>query len=152
MNVLGGHNPKPEPAQSIELVDGEHTYTWIFVDKNAKWFLRGAGGISIGKGMVKMVSVIEHLRIWFANENPATSEAAIAEADSASQAAVAEAAAEEDPMDQMDAFPNASPAVKPLKKKHLQLKVTTPILKPSLCQPDHQGSQTTLICRYMFTR
>ena len=64
--VRGGYNTSREPANSITLDDGLQLpgsiRTFVELDKNARWFLKGVGGPKAVKGDLKAVEVLVMLR------------------------------------------------------------------------------------------
>ena len=112
LNIRGGYNSRGGAAQSIQYKDGDTTLTFVELDKNSEWFLKGVGGPNIQKGDLKAVQAIQFVRDLF------TSKAMWA--DPAEAAAVAEGqnvgGEEVDPMLECDELADDPPA-KPAKKK-----------------------------------
>ena len=94
-SIDGGYSNALHPAATVQLMDHGERSTFVYLDKNAKWFLHGVGGAKAAKGSLKCVRVMDDLDV---EETAADAEnaAAVAEEDSAP---VAE---EVDPMDAMD--------------------------------------------------
>ena len=91
VSIDGGYSNALHPAATVELMDHGERSTFVCLDKNAKWFLHGVGGAKAGKGSLKCVKVLDHLRVWFNSKH----DTAVAEETAAD-------AEEGDPMDAMD--------------------------------------------------
>ncbi|MDP7560748.1 MAG: hypothetical protein QF745_09425 [Planctomycetota bacterium] len=89
MNVSGGFSTGFLAVNSIGYTVGDTTHTFVQLDKNAPWFLKGVGGPKIKKGELKAVDVIQDIRDEF---HIVGGEAAVA----------GEGAQEDDPMDGLD--------------------------------------------------
>ena len=63
ITIKGGFSRKGEVAESIryECEDGV-THTFVALHKEAMWFLKGVGGMSMKKGDLKVVNVLQMLR------------------------------------------------------------------------------------------
>ena len=114
LSVRGGYNARPEAAACIQYRVGERIDTFVELDKNANWFLKGVGPPKTSKGDLKPVKVIEmirhHWHLSLAGQADATS-AVDASATAAvaveGNAAVADSPVEDiDPMDQLEEIPN----------------------------------------------
>ena len=57
----GGYSTRGEQAQSIRYQDGDNTYAFVELDKNAQWFLKGVGGRSVRKGDLKPVQAMQFI-------------------------------------------------------------------------------------------
>jgi hypothetical protein len=113
VNVQGGYSTRDEAANSIQYQSGGTIHTYLELDKNAGWFLRGVGGETVRKGDLKTVAVMSFLRAEFGhklNENLDEDTAVAEETDTA----VAE---DVDPMDAMDDLPDVPVATKKQAKK-----------------------------------
>jgi len=64
--VTGGFNTKHEVVPSIRYQTGTITRHFVELDKNAMWFLKGAGGPKTSKGDLKAVQVLQEVRTKFA--------------------------------------------------------------------------------------
>ena len=62
--VTGGFNTRPEVAKSI-LYTTDTTHSYVELDKNSAWFLKGVGGPKTGKGDLKAVQVLQEIREKF---------------------------------------------------------------------------------------
>lgn len=64
VNILGGFGVGFHTAASIDFNVGDdaETHTYVLLDKNAQWFLKGAGGDKVQKGDVKAVKIIDTIR------------------------------------------------------------------------------------------
>ena len=107
ITISGGYNARGEAARSIQYqVDGA-IHTFLELDKNAAWFLKGVGGPKTQKGSLKAVEVLQLLRKTFDDHT--------AVAGGGDSAAVSPPRASQnpdddiDPMDEMDALPAAAP-------------------------------------------
>ena len=60
VKILGGFGVGFHTAASIDFNVGDdaETHTYVLLDKNAQWFLKGAGGDKVQKGDVKAVKII----------------------------------------------------------------------------------------------
>jgi len=111
VNIHGGYNTRGEPARSIEYTVGGTLHTFVALDKNAPWFLKGVGGSGVRKGDLKSVHVMQmmrhrlNLKLGLTDDNTAvadTARAAVAEPHCDSQTTNADV----DPMDAMDELPD----------------------------------------------
>ena len=68
LTIRGGYNTRGGAAQSIQYKDGDTTLTFVELDKNSEWFLKGVGGLNIQKGDLKSVQVMQLIREWFCNK------------------------------------------------------------------------------------
>lgn len=66
VNITGGFCNQNNVATSIDLQvqspKGEVTQTFIKLDKNAQWFLKGTGGDCVQKGSLRAVTVLDEIR------------------------------------------------------------------------------------------
>ena len=62
VNIDGGYNTRGEPAKSIVYGVGKASHTFVALDKNAAWFLRGVAGPAVRKGDLKAVQVMQVIR------------------------------------------------------------------------------------------
>ena len=98
VNIRGGYNTRGEPARSIEYTVGHTSHTFVALDKNATWFLKGVAGPAVRKGDLKAVQVMQVIReklnqkLGLDDDNTAVADTARAEP----------RAVEVDPMDAMD--------------------------------------------------
>ena len=105
-NITGGYNKKPEPAASIEYGEDGSVHTFVAMDKNANWFLKGAGGAKAQKGDLQPVRILEIIRDRFNKKFHTAVAVAVPEATAAVAVAVPEEPLPEiDPMDAMEALP-----------------------------------------------
>ena len=110
LSVRGGYNARPEAAACIQYQMGERLDTFVELDKNANWFLKGVGTVKTVKGDLKPVKVIDMIRHTFNMSLPGEADATTAVDASATAAvavegiaAVADSPAQDfDPMDQME--------------------------------------------------
>ena len=124
VSVIGGYNAHSEAAACIQYqavgldkdaMGNTVTHTFVELDKNAQWFLKGVGGGQVKKGDLKPVQVVDMIRHTFNLSLPGESDDGVLDASVA--AAVAGTASEDspeqdvDPMDDMDelAVPRALP-------------------------------------------
>ena len=124
VTIKGGYNNHAEIAPCIRYQVNGKTRTFVLVDKNAPWFLKGVGGKDTQKGDLKPVDVLKVLRQRFQSH-----------AESPPHPAVAEEGSQEseqyvDPMDAMDQLPGVQPKKAPKKAS----KVPKPDLARTLVQ------------------
>jgi hypothetical protein len=122
VTITGGYNTRGEAGRSIQYNDGGTSRTFLEVDKNAAWFLKGVGGPKVQKGDLKAVVVITMLRKLFASHLCGDPDESTAVAEGHGSASICPDTApgdEIDPMDAMDDLPDVVPdlAKKPAKKK-----------------------------------
>ena len=110
VSIKGGYNGKVETAHVVRYAAGDTTHVFVEVDKNAAWFLRGAGGQKVGKGELRAVKVIQLLRDLSA---VADGDTAVAGGDIAAVAGTLSESqgTDIDPMDAMDAMDEVTAAV-----------------------------------------
>lgn len=148
--VRGGYNTSREPANSITLDDSLQApgaiRTFVELDKNARWFLKGVGGPKTLKGDLKSVEVLTMLRSKL-KDRIAAPEAAVAAPDLSD--AVVEPIADIDPMDELDdIITSAQP--KPLKYRKLStvhrraLVETLTVPTRPICTGRGDGDTTTI--------
>ena len=106
VNIKGGYNGRSLSARSIQYqIDGE-THTFLELDKQAGWFLKGVGGPKVQKGDLKAVSVLTDLRHAFelhVGKDPDVGKEPDDDAAVADEPEAAVAEGEDfDPMDAMD--------------------------------------------------
>ena len=65
VNVKGGFNTSYVIAKSISYTIGDTTHLFVQLDKNALWFLKGAGGTKTRKGDLKAIKVLHDIRDKF---------------------------------------------------------------------------------------
>jgi hypothetical protein len=127
VSIVGGFSMQPMTGSSIEYMDGGIMSTFVLLDKNAQWFLKGVGGPQVRKGDLKAVTVLQQIRDRF-NEQPIEHDTTVAGAscttipDTAVAESICAAVADEcgDPMDDLDDLPKsvAKPHVKAPRNKH----------------------------------
>ena len=125
VSVIGGYNPHSEAAACIQyqMPGNTVTHTFVALDKNATWFLKGVGGVNIRKGDLKPVQVIDMIRHTFNLSLPGETQCVMSAVDDSVAAAVAGTASQDspeqdiDPMDQMDEL--AMPRALRPKRKHI---------------------------------
>ena len=147
--VRGGYNTSREPANSITLDDSLQApgaiRTFVELDKNARWFLKGVGGPKTLKGDLKSVEVLTMLRSKLKDRIAAPGAAVAAPVLSD---AVVEPIADIDPMDELDAITSAQP--KPLKYRKLStydrraLVETLTVPTRPICTGRGDGATTTI--------
>ena len=147
--VRGGYNTSREPANSITLDDSLQApgaiRTFVELDKNARWFLKGVGGPKTLKGDLKSVEVLTMLRSKLKDRIAAPGAAVAAPVLSD---AVVEPIADIDPMDELDAITSAQP--KPLKYRKLStydrraLVETLTVPTRPICTGRGDGDTTTI--------
>ena len=113
--MTGGFSAKsPMLARCIYYRDGTRTWTFVELEKNARWFLQAVGGPGTLKGDLRTVHVMTDIRHAFhvaCGETPTTT--AVAE-----PAAVADPEDDIDPMDELDNIVEVDePNAKSKKKK-----------------------------------
>ena len=158
--VRGGYNTSREPANSITLDDSQQPpgtiRTFVELDKNARWFLKGVGGSKAVKGDLKAVEVLAMLRAKLKDREAAsrTRGAAVAapflpDADRFLQV---EPSTDIDPMDELDAIAviDSSAQPKPLKYRKLStydrraLVETLTVPTRPICTGRGDGDTTTI--------
>ena len=147
--VRGGYNTSREPANSITLDDSLQApgaiRTFVELDKNARWFLKGVGGPKTLKGDLKSVEVLTMLRSKLKDRIAAPGAAVAAPVLSD---AVVEPTVDIDPMDELDATTPAQP--KPLKYRKLStvhrraLVETLTVPTRPICTGRGDGDTTTI--------
>lgn len=100
--IKGGYSTRGESAPTVEYQVGDATHTFVELDKNATWFLKGVGGPRVQKGDSKAVEVVQFLRDAFKNKIDGVPDdnAAVAESHSGGH----DSDDGVDPMDAMDAM------------------------------------------------
>ena len=76
--VTGGFNTRPEVAKSL-LYTTDTTHSYVELDKNSAWFLKGVGGPKTSKGDLKAVQVLQEIREKFVAATSGDSVTAVAE-------------------------------------------------------------------------
>ena len=105
VSIDGGYSNALHPAATVELMDHGERSTFVYLDKNAKWFLHGVGGAKAAKGSLKCVKVMEYLRVWFnSKRNTAVAEETAADAENAAAVAEEDSATVAEEVDTMDAM------------------------------------------------
>ena len=72
-NISGGQNGQAFPASTLQVVEGDRTHMFVALDKDAVWFLKGAGGPTTRKGDLKPVKVMCEIRALFNREEEGAS-------------------------------------------------------------------------------
>ena len=156
VNIHGGYSRRGEAARSIEYAIGGTTHTFVALDKNAPWFLRGVGGPSIKKGDLKAVHALTMLR-HAVNRHLGLEDNSTAVADTA---AVAEPQCDSQPPDDdVDPMDTLDDVLEPIAKTPRASKKLTPRTldraaivdlevptRPACAGPTHDG--TTVVCIY----
>ena len=62
VGISGGFNHKPCGADYIDVPVGDHIERFIHLSIRSEWFVKGAGGLSVKKGELQAVSVIDMIR------------------------------------------------------------------------------------------
>ena len=150
--VRGGYNTSREPANSITLDDSLQApgaiRTFVELDKNARWFLKGVGGPKAFKGDLKSVEVLAMLRAKLKDREATSRIRGAAVAATVLPDAVVEPIADIDPMDELDAITSAQP--KPLKYRKLStydrraLVETLTVPTRPICTGRGDGDTTTI--------
>ena len=65
LSILGGYSSRPEAGTCLQYQVGDRVDTFLELDKNAMWFLKGVGGGKTQKGYLKPVLVIDMIRHAF---------------------------------------------------------------------------------------
>jgi hypothetical protein len=125
--IRGGYNTSREPANSLTMDDGlglvDSVRTFVELDKNARWFLKGVGGSKITKGDLKAVEVMSMIRATLKHREAASRHRGAA-------AAIAEQIVDEfvdpttvvtDPMDALDALDDMDQPAQPKAHKYRKL-------------------------------
>ena len=91
VSVIGGYNPHSEAAACIQyqMPGNTVTHTFVALDKNATWFLKGVGGVNIRKGDLKPVHVLDMIRHTFNLNLPGETQCVMSAVDGSVAAAVA---------------------------------------------------------------
>ena len=113
VNVVGGWNKKPAIAHGVQYQMGKTMHTFVELDKNALWFLKGVGGGHVRKGDLKAVQILQEIRVRF--NAACEGEAAVAEDGIAAVAGDADADNSNDDDDPMNALDDV--AITPTKPK-----------------------------------
>ena len=105
VNILGGFGVGLHTAASIDFNVGDdaETHTYVLLDKNAQWFLKGAGGDKVQKGDVKAVKIIDTIRENFREACCTTDDVQCTTADDV-QCITADEVVDEGVVDPMDAL------------------------------------------------
>ena len=105
VNILGGFGVGFHTAASIDFNVGDdaETHTYVLLDKNAQWFLKGAGGDKVQKGDVKAVKIIDTIRENFREACCTTDDVQCTTADDV-QCLTADGVVDEGVVDPMDAL------------------------------------------------
>ena len=150
--VRGGYSTSGEQAHSITLDDNLQPpgaiRTFVELDKNARWFLKGVGGPKINKGDLKSVEVLTMLRAKLKDREATSRTRGAAVAAPVLSDAVVEPIADIDPMDELDAITSAQP--KPLKYRRLStydrraLVETLAVPTRPICTGRGDGDTTTI--------
>ena len=114
--IIKGYSTRGGPARSIQYPIGDTTHLFVELDKNASWFLKGAGGMKMKRGGLKPVKVLDMLRAFLnakLKQNLAEQLSAVAGSQSDSQ----EPDEDIDPMDAMDVMDELVEAVPQATKK-----------------------------------
>ena len=138
INISGGFNKQLLPAASIQIKLDNTLHTFVDLDKNAQWFLKGVGGLGTRKDDLKPVRVLGELRDKFS----------VACGDSA-DTAVADKAADDDPMNALDDLPQSPSKAKPKEKKRPAQSKTQDLTMPT--RPECVGCDdagTITVCVY----
>ena len=92
--MSGGFHAKFEVIPVIRYQSGTTTHSFVELNKNAQWFLKGVGGLQTGKGDLKAVRVLQAVGKQFS--------LACAGPDGVADAEAQDADSDEDPMDALD--------------------------------------------------
>jgi len=105
VSILGGFGVGFHTAASIDFNVGDdvETHTYVLLDKNAQWFLKGAGGDKVQKGDVKAVKIIDTIREKFREACCTTDDVQCTTADDV-QCITADEVVDEGVVDPMDAL------------------------------------------------
>jgi hypothetical protein len=116
IGVSGGWEAKAHKANSIDVTENHKVHTFVELDKNSPWFLKGVAGPAVQKGGLKPVQVMNAIRHKAIERD---TEAAVAEAESAvaangdaNAANHSDSDPDDDPMDQLDDVMETKPATK----------------------------------------
>ena len=109
VTIQGGYSTRGEAAPTVQYKVGDTTQTFVELDKNASWFLKGVGGSKAKKGDLKAVEVMQVLRDAFKDklDEVTGDNAAVAETQSGSH----DADDGLDPMDAMDLMDDVAAVV-----------------------------------------
>lgn len=132
VSIQGGYSSRPEAGTCIQYQVDDRVETFVELDKNATWFLKGVGGAKTQKGDLKPVLVIDMIRHTFKLKLAG---------DVDTTAAVADAEPEEDadPMDALDEITDFVPDVKKAVLKQKNAKKETVKIKRKLLRTEpHQ--------------
>jgi len=105
VSIIGGFGVGFHTAASIDFNVGDdaETHTYVLLDKNAQWFLKGAGGDKVQKGDVKAVKIIDTIRGNFREACCTTDDVQCTTADDV-QCITADEVVDEGVVDPMDAL------------------------------------------------
>ena len=109
LSIKGGYNTRGEAAPCIQYKTGDITHTFVKLDKNAPWFLKGVGGPRIQKGDLKPVQVLGLLRETFDQKVWGEAHEEAKEQPSAVAGSHSEPDEDIDPMEAMDDLVEAVP-------------------------------------------
>jgi hypothetical protein len=129
VNVTGGFSSKGESARTIRYQTEDAIHTYLEMDKNAQWFLKGVGGSKVRKGDLKAVTAMMLVRQLFAKQlgEDLDEEPAVADGEGSS----APVGGEVDPMDAMDELPEVVPVAN---KQHAKKKFNARISNRAIVQ------------------
>ena len=117
VSILGGFGVGFHTAASIDFNVGDdaETHTYVLLDKNAQWFLKGAGGDKVQKGDVKAVKIIDTIRENFREACCTTDDVQCTTADDV-QYITADEVVDEGVVDPMDALKVRQICAEPIRK------------------------------------
>ena len=81
VNVKGGFSAQYHTAPSITCTVMQENHVFVKLCKNEAWFLKGVGGMNTKKGDLKVVNVINQLRIASSKAEMDDEDAAVAESE-----------------------------------------------------------------------
>jgi hypothetical protein len=120
VSIKGGYNSRFEAGRCIQYQAGDTIHTFVELDKNATWFLKGVGGAKTQKGDLKPVHVIDMLRHSYKIKVTCDPNAGAAVAEGSMTAVAAspsDGQAPTDDVDPMDALDSIAEAKTPPKAK-----------------------------------
>jgi len=119
VHLVGGFSSSPLAANSYQCTEGADTHTFVQMDKNAPWFLKGVGGPKVQKGDLKPVMVLHEIRdaLHAATADAEGCDPAVAAGDAGDPTA-------DDPMNALDDIPDEVPAAKAKPKSAPRTRLT----------------------------
>jgi len=138
LSIVGGFSNRALLAHSIAITDGATITSFVQLDKNAPWFLKGVGGAKAAKGSLKAVDILNKIRGCAAEFDEATTLTAAAAAAADNE--------DHDPMDALAIIETAPPPTPRKKKLRSVLALTMP-MRPECASPSSTETITIHVYR-----